>query len=231
MEIKIRPATILKVLIAAIIVTMILHIIAHLILIQGPHSFEVTLGLSLIDMDEELSIPTWLSQFMLLGASLSALLVAASRRAAKKNYYRHWFGISAILLYMSIDDGARIHELISDPITRLLGTGGSFMVHGWVFAGIAAVLLVGFIYFKFWLALPAKAKWQILLAAVIFIAGAVGVEMIGGYHSSQYGYDMTYRMLAMLEESLEMLGASYAIYAFLNYQLESSKKTTVSLVK
>ena len=231
MNVKVRPLRIFQVLCIAIGIVALLHIVAHIILIQGPHSFEVTLALSLIDMDAELSIPTWVSQILLLGASLSALLVAATRKKAKQPYYRHWYGIFAILLYMSIDEGSRIHELASDPLTNLLGTGGTFMVHGWVFAGFALVLLVAFLYIKFWLALPTATRWQLFLSAFLYLAGAIGFEIIGGYHSSQFGYDMTYRMLVLAEESLEMLGAAFAIYTFLRYQAETRPDTTVSLKK
>ncbi|HRQ87090.1 MAG TPA: hypothetical protein PLY16_03185, partial [Candidatus Saccharibacteria bacterium] len=147
------------------------------------------------------------------------------------SYFRHWYGISAVLLYMSIDEGARIHELVSDPLTRLLGTSGTFMVHGWVFAGLALVLLVAFLYIRFWLALPTATRWQLFVAGFLYIAGAIGFEIIGGYHASLYGYDMTYRILVLAEESLEMLGAAFAIYTFLGYQAKTQPDTTVSLEK
>lgn len=54
------------------------------------------------------------------------------------------------------------------------------------------------------------------LAAVIYVGGALGFEMIGGYVRSNISDGLKYSLFVMLEESFEMLGASVAIYALLH---------------
>jgi len=57
-----------------------------------------------------------------------------------------------------------------------------------------------------------------IMAGVIFLTGALGVEMLGAREADVYGYDtVIYGFLYSLEEMLEMLGVVLFIYALLSY--------------
>jgi hypothetical protein len=50
----------------------------------------------------------------------------------------------------------------------------------------------------------------------MFVAGAIGFEVIGGAYASEHGQsDMVYALIASAEEALEMLGATFAFHALL----------------
>ena len=54
-------------------------------------------------------------------------------------------------------------------------------------------------------------------AAAIYLGGAIGCEMLGGYLLESYGLTLPYKASSMIEESLEMAGAVVFIWAVLDY--------------
>ena len=82
--------------------------------------------------------------------------------------------------------------------------------------------------------LPALAEirrfTQAPLAGVIYIAGAVGVEIFGNSLSVQSLRDtLQYNMATLAEESLEMLGVILFIQALLRYMRGSAATVEASL--
>lgn len=218
MNIHVNPMTILKVSLISIVTLIVLHIVANMLVYTVPMPTGVYLVTQLFNMDQEISLPTWFAQNFLLLAGAVALLIGLARRKKKAPFYRYWLGIAALLIYMSADEGASIHELASEPLMNLLGTEGTILHFGWIVAGVAAVGLVVAIYYRFWRQLPGNVRWLFAAAAMTYVAGAIGVELIGGYYGSNIGYDFPYTLIVAVEESLEMIGASIATYAFLRYQ-------------
>lgn len=83
---------------------------------------------------------------------------------------------------------------------------------------MALVLIFVLAYLRFLAALPARTRNLFLLAGAIYVAGALGVEMIGGRHAFVFGrYNFAYTMIATLEEFLEMLGILLFVQALLSY--------------
>ena len=69
-----------------------------------------------------------------------------------------------------------------------------------------------------------------MLSGVIYVGGAVGVEMIGGYHSQMYGENnFAYGMITTIEESLEMMGILVFIYSLLFYLQNYLAKIDLSI--
>lgn len=229
MELHFSARTVLKVLLYTIGITALLHLVTHGIAESINWYIDDNNPLRIFDMDNELSIPTWLSQFILLSAALMAFVVARSQVKLKRADTKYWYVIAVLLLYMSIDEGASIHELVSGPLTSLFHTSGSLFSFGWVIAGLAVVTLVAIFFFRFWWRLPSRVRKLLAIAAIIYIGGTVGMEMIGGYFDSHYGRGFIYDILTMLEESMEMLGAGLALYTFMIYQKQIVKNTAITL--
>jgi hypothetical protein len=56
------------------------------------------------------------------------------------------------------------------------------------------------------------------LAAVLYIGGAVGFELVGGYYAELHGEkNLTFNLIATVEETLEMTGIVLFNYALLRY--------------
>ena len=59
---------------------------------------------------------------------------------------------------------------------------------------------------------------------MIYIAGALGMETIGGYIADKQGYNTVYGLASSVEELLEMFGVVIFINALLSYlQLQTSQ--------
>jgi hypothetical protein len=57
-----------------------------------------------------------------------------------------------------------------------------------------------------------------MIAAALYIGGAVGLELVGGRYAEMHGLkNLTYSMIATAEETLEMAGVIVFIYALLRY--------------
>ena len=64
-----------------------------------------------------------------------------------------------------------------------------------------------------------------MVAATLFIGGAIGIELVGGRYVELHGREnVTYSMIATLEESLEMAGVIVFIYALLKYIADNYKE-------
>jgi hypothetical protein len=83
---------------------------------------------------------------------------------------------------------------------------------------MAAIIFLGFLFLKFLKNLPAKVRIGFILSAVVYLGGALGMELVGGSYASKYGLDnFNFNLLSTIEESLEMLGASLFIRTLLTY--------------
>jgi len=89
----------------------------------------------------------------------------------------------------------------------------------WVIIGIPLVLLFIFLYRKFVIDIPIKNRFQFILSGILFLSGALGMELIDGWYLASIDgtANFTYMMMTTLEETLEMLGSAFFIYSLLIY--------------
>ncbi len=178
-------------------------------------------------LDREQSIPTWFQAATLLAC---AGLLHAIARAKRRNHDRHtraWRGLALIFLLLSLDEVAGLHEVTSAPLRAALHADGLFRF-AWVVPGTAFASVIGLLYVRFLIDLAPVTRWQVLVAAALYVGGAVGMEMISGAYVSAHGVDTpAYAIgLVTLEELLEMLGMSlfcYTLVSYLGRQVEPVK--------
>jgi hypothetical protein len=135
---------------------------------------------------------------------------------------------------MAIDEAASIHELLTWPMRSLLGLLGQqasgIFFFTWVIPGIAVAMVFGLSYLKFLLHLPAKTRWRFVVAATLYLGGAIGMELIGGRYADLHGMEnLAYSMTATVEESLEMAGVIVFIYTLLNYIADNYQEIRLRL--
>lgn len=181
--------------------------------------------MDLFSINAEKTIPTWYATTLLLVASVVLAVIARDKLRGQAPYARHWAGLSVIFLYLSLDEGASIHELLSDPLEAAFGTSG-FLAFGWVIAGVVAVLIFGLVYLRFLLHLPPATRNGMILAGMIYVGGAIVIESIS---ANQWdiggGVSFPYLAIATVEELMEKLGVVLFIYTLLVY----SAPATVTL--
>lgn len=175
----------------------------------------------LFDVNLEGNVPAWYSAAALLGCSALFAVIGIGRRQAADRFTKHWLGLSLLFLLASMDESASLHELLSTivggAISRLV-TLPPYLYYAWVLVAIPFLLVLGVTYLRFLAALPRRfARWLIASAA-LYLAGAIGVEMIGSYLAVTIGMEnMRYALVSTVEEGMEMMGIVMLLYAQLEY--------------
>jgi len=174
--------------------------------------------LKVLNVDAEASIPTWYAQSLLLVAA--ALVFVIAKAAVKDKKY--WYVLAAIMLFISIDEGASIHELLITPMRELLNISSGPLYYAWVIVYGLLFVCVGLFFVRFFMRLPRRTRVLFAAALAMFLAGALGMEMIGGFVISQAHMSwQSYTVIVGVEELLEMLGVALFIYALLDYMARS----------
>ena len=182
--------------------------------------YDLNRFLSLFDLSLELNIPTFFSVLLLLFASLLLLLIAILQAKQKKPDVRKWMLLSLGFLYMAYDDGFQVHEDLVGIIRPLLWEGNlGVFYYAWIIPAIPLDLVLALFFKKFLFRLPVVTRNTFIIAAVCYLTGCIGFEMIGGYYDESHGgfNSLSYNMISTVEESLEMAGVIVFIYALLEY--------------
>lgn len=100
----------------------------------------------------------------------------------------------------------------------------------WVVPGLVLSTLIGLSLLKFIRRLPAKAARGIIAGGVIFLAGALGMEILSGLWSFRYGENAYYQLWVTLEECMEMTGISVALVSLLSVVRFQPQQKGVNMV-
>lgn len=175
--------------------------------------------------DGERNFPAYYSSFTLLFSSLLLFIIALSKKNQHNEYF-YWLGLSAIFLYLSLDELLRIHENLSPLAEKFLSE--SPYIGWWVPVGII-LLPLSLIYLRFVFNLQKRTRYLFIISGLIFILGAVGFEILGSIALETNGRDITYAILYTIEELLEMLGIVIFIYALVSYMSKYLKSITIAI--
>jgi hypothetical protein len=221
MQITVRLVTINRVLATMLVVLSLAGIGVESLSARLARDFPVV---RIFSLSRESNVPTWYSSSLLLACSFLLALIAATKRREGARYVRHWVGLAVIFLYISMDEASQIHELLNN----LWDLPGIFYFP-WVIPAGILVALFAITYLPFLFHLPPKTRLKVASAGVIYVGGALGVELILGYWSDVHGTDnFGYSLIDWVEELMEMLGASLFCSALLDYLGTGAKDLHVS---
>lgn len=171
--------------------------------------------ITVFDFDVEGNLPTLYSFFNLLLSSALLHLIASHCKEVNRSLYPSWLSLSFIFLFLAFDELLSIHEKLGVVFKEVFDTSG-FFHYAWVIPYGIAVFALLILYTKFLFKLPKNTLSLFLLAGGLFILGAIGFEMIGGNHMSQFGgHNLMTALYYTCEELFEMIGISVFIYALL----------------
>jgi hypothetical protein len=243
MVLAINAKTIVRIIIIAVLLITLAGLAARFALYMWGE-VEFLQPLRLFDVGEERSIPTWFESILFLLCSMLLAVIAAAKKQRNDRYSLHWGVLSIILLLLSLDEVASIHEAIGQQSERLLHIATGFTPGGaisffWVVPGAIFVIIVLLAYLRFLAHLPRTTRRMFLFAGALFVLGALGLEMLtaqvvsssGGIanwiESSSGGIVGQERASAIptilkglqtsVEEMFEMLGLTAFVYALLAY--------------
>lgn len=183
----------------------------------------------LFNVSRETALPTWYSIIAVLTCAMLLAVIATAKWYARDRFRWHWVGLSLIFLGISIDEQIMVHEGLATPVRNLLNTGGIFY-YAWVIPAILFLTAFAAIYLRFVLNLPEPFRRLFVLAALLYVGGALGMEMVGSWLADTRGVEtLTYQTVATIEEIGEMSGIAVFLYGLLNYLRRRIGPITVNL--
>jgi hypothetical protein len=177
-------------------------------------------------VDEEQNIPTLFSVFLLSFAALLLTVITVFKKRDRAPDVSGWAVLSAGFMCMAVDESWSFHERLVTPVRKLLGDDAlGIFYFAWVVPGIVVVLGLALFFLGFLRRLPPRTAFLFVVSGALFVGGAVGFELIGGYYAKANGAEnLTYSMIATVEESLEMSGVIVFIYALLKYIADNCRE-------
>ncbi len=222
-KLLLNPASIVRALGIAALVLVLLSIAAvSADGLTGHNSIILHKAVKLLYVDFELNVPAFFSTLILLIASAILAVITILKRQQKDLYTIEWAILTIGFMMMAFDELLSVHERMIEPMQELLGNKNlGIFYFAWVIPMGLLVLLLAILLFRFWWNLPPKTRLYFMIAAVMFLGGSFGLELIESKHSEIYGIDtLTYIVLVTIEESLEMLGVIVFIKALFSYITE-----------
>jgi len=182
------------------------------------------------DVGRERNIPTLYSVMAL--AVAATLLATNARHSWEKcdGQHRYWAGLALIFLFLAFDEGTQIHEQMSGVMERWVTPQG-YLLWLWVIPYGFAVLVLAAVYLRFLVQLSRTTRYYFILAALLFLGGAIGVEMLSAWEKDLNDYTILFCVLYSLEEFLEMIGVAVFIYALLKNLADESPVIRITLLQ
>lgn len=166
------------------------------------------------DLGREANLPSFFSALLLLVVAVVLALMARDASQSQGRTHWHWWGLAALALFLSVDEAAMIHEgIVGSALEGRVGRGEGVLHYNWYKLYVPAALLVAALYVPFLLRLPRSLLFRLVVAAGVFLSGAVGLEMLEAYITS-HGHAGT-GLVQLFEETAEMSGVLLALRALL----------------
>lgn len=183
------------------------------------------------DLNEENNIPTFFSSLLLLLAS--GLLLIIARQAPSHKKALRWLLLSAVFLFLALDESIAIHEEFTYTLNKVYATStnlGGYLRYSWVVPYTLGLMALTAFYAPFIWRLPPFVRALFVLSGCLFVTGAVGLESIEGHYDLLYGMHNLYSsLLCALEEVMEMSGVVLFIYALLTYVAQEHGEIKLSV--
>jgi hypothetical protein len=167
----------------------------------------------IFSLTHEGNVPTWFSTLLLVSVAGLSVMIALCQTEARTG----WWGLGGLFLYLSIDEAAALHETFTTPLREALNLGG-YLYFGWVLVGVPFVLIMALLFLPFVWQLPRRTQITIVIAAMLYLIGALGIEVISAnlwYQND--GTSLLYSAIGTVEEFCEMQGVIVLLYGLLHY--------------
>lgn len=168
-----------------------------------------------VDFDDEASIPTWVSQAILLCIAASAFFAAFLQKVPKAK--QAWASIGIVGIILSIDEVAALHELVLQSAHLILyqESRPTIYQNGWIILLPLIAFLGYFLARRIIKYVPRKTIILLVMGAAVLVFGAGIIDALTNADNTNT-FAIKGIMVA-IEESLELLGSSIIFYAILDY--------------
>jgi hypothetical protein len=160
----------------------------------------------MFELDREANVPTWFQSSVLLLGGWLAVQLALRLLASGTRLRRRDLLACALPFYLSMDEAAQIHERFDFRSGDGLFAERAFY-YTWLVTALALLPLLVWAMRSFLRRLPDAAARAARLGCGVYLAGAIGMELVGGVYAVRFGPDLlTYALITCVEEGLEMGG-------------------------
>ncbi|RYZ62198.1 MAG: hypothetical protein EOO14_02985 [Chitinophagaceae bacterium] len=166
----------------------------------------------------ENNFPSFFSALLLFFSSLLLLLIYKLTATADK-YKKNWLLLSAVFLFLSLDEALKIHERV-ERVSRQVFTNNmdGFLFWTWIIPYLLLALAVAFFCFRMVLQLPKAVRNKFILSGALYVFAAAGTESIEGHLMKITAEDPVVLMITTtIQELLEMVSMLIFISALLDY--------------
>ncbi|UTT63049.1 hypothetical protein [Microcella humidisoli] len=216
---------VLRLLVGAIAAVLLAHAVRSALVLSWPppREFAQTELLRILDMGGEAAIGTWLTIGMMLGVVVVAGVIALAERRAGSAQWRGWVGVAIVFGYASIDEQLQLHEALVLPMRGLLGITSGPLWLAWVVPALVLVAVLALVFAPFAARLPRRTRTGVVVAIGLWLAGAIGVEMLDAATfpwreaMEPVRSHLVSAGLVALEETMEMLGVALLLHVLLGH--------------
>lgn len=174
---------------------------------------------SAFNVNRESNIPTWYSSATLLAAAALLALIAYLKYAQKDGFAGRWLLLAVIFLFLSCDETALLHERSTAFV--VLFVKNEFLSYvAWVVPAGILLVVFGVAYLKFLFHLSPRFRKLFVVAGVVYVMGAFGMELVTGAIGRLVLGGKIHFLFEASEEILEMSGVILFLRALLLYLKE-----------
>lgn len=180
-------------------------------------------------LGSDTGIPAYYSAIIILFCAVLASVIATGTARRSEPDLIHWIGLAVIFVFLSLDEMLAYHEQLAEPTRDALNTSG-ILFYAWVIPYGAAGLAFLAAYVPFLRRLPSRTSKLFLLAGVVYVSGAIGIEMVGGnVFESEGSRNVSFVALQTVEECLEMAGIIIFVFALAEHAVERFGRLGVAI--
>ncbi len=217
--VRIEPRSIIRTLAACIVALDLLHLAGQLL--RHFYDMDTVYGLvEQFDLANEGNLPAFFAALELLACGVLLGLIGLAKLSRRERWTLHWLALAAVLIYLSADEAAGLHELSIRPMREALPQVATGLFYwAWVIPGAVIALLLVLSFARFARqALPPAVRHLWVLGVAIFFVGAIGVEMPEAWYVQLHGQrNFGYALFVLVEETLEMVGVLVLLAGILRY--------------
>lgn len=172
------------------------------------------------ELNEEGSLGTWVAAVLLVATSLVALACARADTRERGRWRHNWRLLAAVLLFMSIDEVGTLHDDLGEALHEHLDTGGVFY-----FAWTVPALVLGAVFLilqlRFVWALPTPTRRGVIIAGIVFVTGAAGLEFVESalFESAEERATLVIELITLVEEVFEKSAVALLLVTELRFLL------------
>lgn len=135
----------------------------------------------MVHFDGEGNLPAIFSAALLLTCAGALFLVARYLKPSEARW--PWYLLSAVFAFLAFDEALSIHERLIPLMRDILPVDGP-LYYGWVVPYAGLVLILAAYYLPWTLRQPTPIRNTFVIGGALYVGGAIGMEMLGGWYYS-----------------------------------------------